>query len=140
MSALQIISDRVNRNGHPDDPTTPRPLLTLDEFFEGNDVIGSICCNLDPCPEPDQVREALREIEQRDDVNAVYVQVTAFDDPDWPFSDTVWVITTAGSDDVASWIPQEISPDEVWEGFIESQSYESVSIPVGMKPVAIWWD
>ncbi|MDX2411403.1 MAG: hypothetical protein QNK34_05550 [Woeseiaceae bacterium] len=140
MSALESITERVNRNGHPDDPDTPRPLLTLAEFFEGNNVAGSICCNLFPCPEPHQVYEILGEIEQRDDVDVIYVQITAFDDPDWPFSDTVWVVTSAGSDEVASWVPEEISPDEVWDNWIDSQPYESVSIPSGMQPIAIWWD
>ncbi len=109
MSTLESITERVNRNGHPDDPNTPRPLLTLEESFQGNHVTGSICCNLYPCPEPHQVHIALQEIEQRDDVSAIYVQVTAFDDPDWPFSDTAWVITTADSDVVASWIPEDSS-------------------------------
>ncbi len=140
MSALESITERVNRNGHPDDPATPFPLLTLREFFDGNDVSGSICCNLFPRPEPGEVYDVLRGIEQREDVNALYVQVTAFDDPDWPFSDTVWAITSASSEEVASWLPENMRPDEVWEGWIESQSYEPVSIPGGMQPIAIWWD
>lgn len=48
MNKLESIAKIVNCNGNPDDPATPIPLLTLEEFFEGNDIDGSICCNLDP--------------------------------------------------------------------------------------------
>ena len=54
MEALERITERVCRNGHPDDPETPRPLLSIDEFFEGNDVVGSIGCNLIDIPHPNE--------------------------------------------------------------------------------------
>ncbi len=38
MKPLERITQRVNRHGDVNDPATPRPLLTLAEFFEGNDV------------------------------------------------------------------------------------------------------
>jgi len=46
MTPLERITERVNRHGDVNDASTPRPLLTLAEFFEGNDVVGSIGCNL----------------------------------------------------------------------------------------------
>jgi hypothetical protein len=50
MNHLQRIIERVNRNGEFYDENTPTPLLTLKEFFDGNDVVGSIGCNLDGQP------------------------------------------------------------------------------------------
>src|SRR5215475_10089248 len=44
MTPLERITERVTRHGDVNEPTTPRPLLTLAEFFEGNEVI---CCNGD---------------------------------------------------------------------------------------------
>jgi len=140
LTDLEAITKRVLRNGHPDDPNTPMPLLTLEEFFTGNSVVGSICCNLDPCPDPQQVFEALKRIRQRDGVADVRIQISAFDDPDWPFSDTVWVITCADSAEVSAWLPSELAPDECWEGWIESYSYEECEVPDGMQPIAVWWD
>jgi hypothetical protein len=52
MESSQRITERVTRNGHPDDDGTPTLLLTLAEFFDGNDVEGSIGCNLHPIPSP----------------------------------------------------------------------------------------
>jgi hypothetical protein len=140
MNKIEQITERVNRNGNPDDPSTPIPLLTLEAFFEGNDIDGSICCNLEPCPSPKEVFEALKTIRSKTEVADILVQITAFDDPDWPFSDTVWVITSADSETVRSWLPKSIEPNECWEGWVESQTYEEYKLPAGMNPIACWWD
>jgi hypothetical protein len=140
MTALERITERVCRNGHPDDPRTPRPLLTLAEFFDENTCVGSICCNLSPIPEPAQVHAILKAIEARPDVAAVRVKVTMFDDPAWPFSDTVYVMTTVSPEEVDSWFGEELRPDEVWEGFASGETYEAYDIPTGFRPVGVWWD
>lgn len=139
MTELERITERVNRMGHPDSSETPRPLLTVEEFFTGNFVVGSIGCNLYPAPQPAQFSNVLAAIALRPEVSDVRVQITAFDDPEWPFSDTVYVMTSASPDEVASWFPEELQPDETWSGFAD-QLYEPYSVPVGSEPVACWWD
>src|SRR5262249_53005655 len=111
MGAIDRITERVSRNGDVDDPATPRPLLTLEEFFEGNAVPGSICCNLSPMPEPAEVYEHLKRIRSRPEVADVRVEITMFDDPEWPFSDTVWVISSVRPDIIMSWFPDALAPD-----------------------------
>jgi len=51
---LEKITQRVNQNGHFYNDNIPVPLLTLEEFFEGNYVVGSIGCNLDAEPNPEE--------------------------------------------------------------------------------------
>ena len=140
MNPLERITERVNRNGPVDDPSTPRPLLTLDEFFTGNDVVGSIGCNLSPVPEPAQFLALLSAISARPDVADVRVQVSMFDDPDWPFSDIVWVVTSASAEAVSSWFPEGIRPDDVMAGWPPDYPVEDCPVPAGMQPVACWWD
>ena len=140
MTPLEKIAERVSRNGVLEDTETPAPLLELDEFFEGNDVVGSIGCNLAGPPPPPLFYELFKKIADRDDVERVVVEINAFDDPDWPFSDTVWIITSKGKDEVASWFPEDLKPDECWVGWIEGRKYEDISIPDGMDPVACWYD
>ena len=89
MTPLERITERVSRHGNVNDPATPRPMLTLAEFFEGNETIGSIGCNLIPTPPPAEFYTLLKGIAARADVADVRVQVTMFDDPEWPFSDVV---------------------------------------------------
>lgn len=140
MTPLERITERIARVGDANDPTTPFALLTLSEFFDGNYVNGSIGCNLYPMPTPKHVYDLLREVETRPSVDRVLIQITAFDDPDWPFSDTAWVISTSPEDEVRTWFPSELMPDDFWTGWIESQQYEPVDIPTGYSVVACWWD
>ena len=141
MTALERITERVNRVGDPNNPSDPRPLLTLSEFFEGNDILGSIGCNLLPTPTPSEFHAALSAIAARPEVSDVRVQVTMFDNPsEWPFSDTVWVMTSADAATVRSWFAEAIAPDEVQEGWVKGVTYEEYSLPVGTKPVSCWWD
>jgi hypothetical protein len=85
VTPLERITERVTRLGHPDSPGVPRPLLTIDEFFEGNDVVGSIGCNLEGAPLPARFYELFKEIAKRTNVKDIRVQITMFDDPAWPF-------------------------------------------------------
>lgn len=140
MSPLQRITERVTRLGDPENPSTPRPLVTVDEFFSGNDVVGSIGCNLASQPRPDEFYVLFREISQRRDVKDVRVKITAFDMAEWPFSDTVYIMTSAPLEEVQRWFPDRLRPDEFWEGFLADEKYEPYQIPAGVRPVAAWWD
>jgi hypothetical protein len=139
MTALERITERVNRLGHPDDPVTPRPLVSVDEFFSGNSEIGSIGCNLASAPSPEQFHKLFLAIAQRTEVKDIRIQITAFDVPEWPFSDTVYIMTNASPEAVASWFPEDLKPDETWLGFAD-QAYEPYVVPAGVQPIACWWD
>lgn len=116
------------------------PLLTLDEFFDGNNVRGSIGANITPIPAPAAFRVHLQGLAQRSDVDDIRIQVTSFDDGErWPFSDTVWVITRASPNQVALWFPKRIRP-ECSVGWTRGTAFEEVKIPSGMQPVACFWD
>ncbi len=141
MTPYKRITDRVNRNGDVNDPATIRPLLTLSEYFEGNDDFGSIGCNLSPPPGPAKFYEVLKEISARSDVADVRVQITMFDDPEmWPFSDTIWIITNAAPQAVAGWFDAAILPDGCSSGWTAGVTFEPVAVPEGMQAVACWWD
>src|SRR6185503_12613412 len=120
MTALERITERVNRLGDPNNPSSPRPLLTLAEFFDGNEILGSIGCNLMPTPTPAEFHAVLATIASRVEVGDVRVQVTMFDNPDeWPFSDTVWVMTSANATTIRSWFTEAMAPDEIQEGWVK---------------------
>jgi hypothetical protein len=140
MTPLDRITERVCRLGHPDDPDTPRPLVSVAEFFEGNEEVGSIGCNLSSQPSPAQFHRLFRDFLERPDVEDVRVQITMFDVPEWPFSDTVYIMTTATPDEVGSWFPESLRPDESWLGFAVDQAYEPYDVPAGHQVVAVWWD
>jgi hypothetical protein len=142
MTPLERVTERALRNGNPESRAVPTPLLTLEEFFEGNDSVGSIGCNLDPMPEPGELYKILLTIRARPEVSDVRVQITCVDAPgeEWPFSDTLWIITSADAEAVEKWLPGRVAPNEVWTGWLEGTAYEQVAVPDGHAPVAIWYD
>ena len=139
---LARVTERVMRNGNPEDRGVSVPLLTLDEFFCGNSEIGSIGCNLPGEPTPGDFHTLLARILEKDEVSDIRMQITCLDDPGvmWPFSDTVWIMTSATEAEVASWFPDELAPDDCWEGWQQSVKYEPVSIQTGHHPIACWYD
>src|SRR5438477_8513723 len=73
----------------------PEPqVVPVAHFFDGNDDLGSIGCNLDPHPGLDRFRDVLTGLLGRTDVQAVYAQISELDPGEdcWPFSDTVLVV------------------------------------------------
>ncbi|MCA8973294.1 MAG: hypothetical protein KDC98_01165 [Planctomycetes bacterium] len=130
----------LRRIGDINDFSRPRPLVTLDEFFEGNRDPGSIGYNLPDPPDPQEFRGFLTSISERDVVSAVLIEVTDLEDPDgWPSSDTAWVITSAMIDEVASWVPERFRPDEYLDGFPES-GVEPHEVRAGFRAVGLWYD
>jgi hypothetical protein len=79
-------------------------LVTLEEFFDGNDDPGSIWPNLANEPIPAEVFKVLKAIRSRKEVVDVRILVTQFDgvEDEWPFSDTVFVITSSTKEEVQS--------------------------------------
>lgn len=140
MTPLERITERIGRYGDVNDPTTPRPLLTLAEFFDGNEVIGSIGCNLIPTPTPAQFYRLFMQIATRQDVADIRVQVTMFDAPEWPFSDIVWLITSAAPIDVIQWFDNSLRPDECRAGWLMDVAVEHCAVPEGMQPICCWWN
>lgn len=140
--ALARVTARVMVNGNPEDRGVPTPLLSLEEFFEGNDEIGSIGCNLLSTPQPSEFYTLLGKINSRPDVSDVRIQITCLDDPgkQWPFSDTIWIMTSADELTVKSWFPESLAPDEVWIGWVDRTIYEVLEIAEGHHPVAVWYD
>jgi len=132
------VSERVNRLGDVNNLRTPRPLLTIEEFFEGNDAIGSIGCNLDNEPTPAEFYELFKAISLKPWVKDIRVVVTVFDTPEWPFSDNVLIMTSAAPAEVHSWFPERLRPDDVDQG--DLRGCEPYKLPEGTRPVVCFWD
>jgi hypothetical protein len=140
MTPLERITKRVNQAGDLNKGTTPRPMLTLEEFFEGNDVVGSIWCNCSPHPSPADAYAILKTVRSKAGVADVRVEVGMFDMPEWPFSEVVWVITDRSADEVQSWFPKAVAPDDIFVGWRDGVATEPVHVPKGMNAVGCWWD
>lgn len=132
----------LNSVGDLNDFAQPRPLVPIQAFFEGNCDPSSIGYNLPVPPRPQELYRFLQTIQSRSDVMDVLIQVQQLEDPDgWPSADTIWFITSSSSEEVHSWFPENLAPDDILVGF--DSAYEPVEpyeIPRGTMAIAAWYD
>jgi hypothetical protein len=119
----------------------PEPqIVAAERFFDGNDDLGSIGCNLDEHPGVEAFRDVFAGLLRRPDVQAVYAQISELDPGDgcWPFTDTVLVVGTISADELRDAV-SALQPDEVEDA---KQFGISSAIPKkhGAPVLAVWWD
>jgi len=130
---------RIREQGFPEDGA--RPVVTLEEFFEGNDDLGSIGCNLTEHPGPQRFYAVLRDVRGRGDVQDVLVAITEdMGDDEWPFSDSIYVVTSASREQVAQWVA-ELQPDPLGgEGYFPTAPGAAPALKPGFRVYTLWWD
>lgn len=140
--ALKKLLERINQQGDLQDQAVPRPLVKLEEFFEGNRDYRSFGFNLNPPPSPQALFDLFRSIREKPEVHDVRVMVNGQEEPDsWPWSDTVWLITSAKPEEVKNWLDGPFQADDLISGFDqESRKVEHYQIPQGMNAIGVWWD
>jgi len=68
------------------------------------------------------------------------VAVSDFDDPDWPFSEEVILVTSADAFTIRKWFYSDVAPDAI-RGISEKEKgdYEDIGVPAS-RMVMCWWD
>ena len=143
MERRAQLIEKIKQQGLPQ-PTGQGPyaVVSLEDFFEGNDDDGSIGCNLTPLLGPQFFYKTLREIRARPEVHEIFVAFHFLEKGDpsepWPFSDTLFVVTSASREQLASWV-EPLQPDEVSDVFHFNEAGR-VMAPPGTKVYCVWWD
>lgn len=116
-------------------------VVSLEDFFTGNDDRGSIGCNLgEQQPAIGEFYRKLREIRSRPNVQDVLVRIYEYDDPtSWPFTDTVYIISSAPLREVKDWVAP-LLPDEVYAEWMYGKPPAAPEPKPGMIPYSVWWD
>jgi len=123
----------------------PPPVVSIEEFFEGNLQPQSIAPNLTNHPGLAFFRERLLAIRSRSDVQTVLVNVYDLTDiilgvPDgWPGAENVHILTSAPEDVVQEWASDLLS-DGAGEGLPYGEPYVA---PKGSEAYRWWclsWD
>jgi hypothetical protein len=120
------------------------PVVSLEDFFEGNADTGSIGCNLTSEQNPgiqsfyDTLRH-IRAIPSVDDVLVEIHEVIEDDESTWPFSDRVYIITSMSESEVERLVA-DLHPDEVAEGWAYGVPQGGPALKPGMKVYGVWWD
>jgi hypothetical protein len=141
-SKLRRIIDRCRAQGVEDGNLLA---VSLEEFFEGNDDPGSLCCNVSEHPGVQALYAAFAGIRDRPDVQDVLVVIQeVVDEQSWPFSSNVYVITAAAPDQVSEMVHQGL-PEAAWPDSIEPATGQPppVGLPrpaPGFRVYDLWWD
>jgi hypothetical protein len=118
----------------------PGPTVSREDFFEGNDDLGSIGCNLSEHPGVDRFHRVFKRIRSRGDVQDVMVEVKDLvDEGSWPFTDTVFVLTSMDQNELKKSVA-ELHPDEVGEFPEAGTPSDLPPLKTGMKVMGVWWD
>ncbi|MCB1225549.1 MAG: hypothetical protein KDK99_07045 [Verrucomicrobiales bacterium] len=130
--------EHIKEIGSPDPSGVP--LVTIEEFFEGNDDLGSIGCNLLEHPGLEFFYEQLKAIRDRENVSNVLVGIYEVEESDetmWPFAETVFVTTSEELQNVVEWFAP-LEPDSVEVEMIQAKNLPE--IPDGHAIYVAWWD
>ncbi|MBX3445014.1 MAG: hypothetical protein KF774_21620 [Planctomyces sp.] len=119
----------------------PLPVVSLEDFFEGNADEDSIGCNLLAHPGLGEFRRVLEKVRGRADVQDVLVEISDLDVPPggWPCSERVYVLTSARPSSVKRWLGR-LFPDEVTQGWSGAAPPGAPPLLPGYSVVAAWWD
>ena|SRR5258708_4415339 len=136
----------MTRLGDVSDFAIPRPLVTLEEYFTGNNDPSSIGDVRIREFTPEQFFTALKALRDRADVYDVRVEVKAPKTPDGrPATDTIWIVTSLDRME----LPLRGMSSEFWDRFLpddwltfprrDGRITESLEIPNSMHGFGFYY-
>lgn len=141
MNTRDELIKKINDQGHQS-PESPLPVVSLEDFFIGNSDYGSIGANLSNHPGPQAFYEILKSIRAKPTVQDILVEINEVVETDsqvWPFSDRVYVLSSASIEEIRAWL-NSLQPDEVTEDWAKGKPPAAPSLKPGIKIYAAWWD
>jgi hypothetical protein len=113
--------------------------VPIARFFDGNDDLGSIGCNLEPHPGIPAFKSTLEGLLGRPGIEGVWAQIAELDpgDDSWPFADLVVVAGAISASDLRKLV-KKLKPDDVAEAtdYTISPAIAKMSSPLWV----LWWD
>ena len=116
-------------------------VVSLEDFFTGNNDPGSIGCNLGAEQPPiAEFYRVLREIRAKPNVQDVLVRIYDYDDPtSWPYTDTIYIISSETLEKIKEWI-KPLLPDEVHADWMYGKPVAAPEAKPDMTAYSVWWD
>jgi hypothetical protein len=136
MTNRENLIQKIQTLGFPDNEI----IVTIEDFFEGNDDFGSIGCNIYPDqPSLSDFYKRFKGIKQNESVDNIYIRIADIDDGIWPFTDTVYVISNLKIDQIKELLV-DLRPDEVYEDWMYGKPINAPELRPDMKVYSIFWD
>ncbi len=113
-------------------------LVKVTKFFDGNDDLGSIGCNLSDHPGLGHFQEVLKSIQGREDVDEVWLQIYDLEEGDWPFSENVLVFGGASESTIRE-LTESLQASETSEMQMDRTPSRAKHL-AGRRFINLWWD
>jgi len=115
-------------------------LVPIETFFDGNDDMGSIGCNLAQHPGVEVFRSTFQRLAKRPDVEAIYAQIAEVDPGEdcWPFTDTIFVVGAIPVGELAAELTG-LEPDEVGHA-VDFGMPPQLKVKHSSPVLVAWWD
>lgn len=97
---------KIKQQGDPNNRKEPDPIVSLEDFFEGNTDVDSMGSTLE-YDHPKMLYRVLKDIRARKDVQDVLVAIHKLEEgikTAWPVSKCVYILTSAPIKDVVQWV------------------------------------
>ncbi|HSC20187.1 MAG TPA: hypothetical protein VLC07_00480, partial [Solirubrobacterales bacterium] len=95
-------------------------------------------------PGPSAFYELFKRVRDQDEVQDVLVAIREIEDDadgrQWPWSDTVYILTQASREEVAKWLEGPLHPDDLSEGYGDRKPLAAPELTDGARVFAAWWD
>jgi hypothetical protein len=120
-------------------------LLSPEFYFDGyDDDHCTICANNRETISTSRFAERLRRIQKQADVLAVFVRFYDYSDAEafedaWIGSDSIYIVTKAGLEDVREWF-SDFEVSDVWVEHDLAKFDGPPNLQDGYHPYAVWWD
>ncbi|MFL0250651.1 hypothetical protein ACJDT4_09485 [Clostridium neuense] len=117
------------------------PVVSLELFFEGNNDIGSIGCNLLNHPGIEKFYSILKQVRNKPNVQDILVEIMEHDEDEemWPFSERVYILTDEEEYEVIKWV-RDLQISEISQGYMYGQPKLAPKLGKGYKVYSLWWD
>ncbi|MGA4722192.1 hypothetical protein [Fictibacillus nanhaiensis] len=123
----KFLEEKIYAQGYPNAKTAP--IVTLEDFFEGNKDESSIGCNLIRHPGLKTFYDLLRNIRDQSSVQDVFVEIM----------ERIYVLTAVEESLLRIWL-KDLEPTEIDEGYAFGVPPQAPGLLSGYKVYAVWWD
>ncbi len=135
-----VLIDKIKSIALPE-TTEKIPIVCINDFFEGNDDLGSIGCNLYEHPGTEGFYRIFKEIQSKESVSEVLIGIYEVEESDetmWPFCEQVFIITKEPKSVIEKYV-EALEVDEI-DIIDQSILIPEPNVPDGYQVWQLWWD
>lgn len=136
----QELLNKIKEQGGVGYPYNNNVFVTIEDFFEGNDVKGSFATN--GCTQEIYVHEfynIFKGIKSKANVQDIRLLIYSVEE-DWAYSDTAYILSSANKEEIYSWFG-EAFPSDIGEDNPSDKDLERLpQLNDGYKIYYLWWD